>query len=71
MVPGPDPGRGDDPARRQALVDSLDRRVAVLGKLVAHPGGLLQRAVDVVAATESDDVVAVLDALTRLTLDGP
>ena len=61
----------DEPARRQALVDSLDRRVAVLGKLVAHPGGLLQPAVDVVAATESDDVVAVLDALTRVTLDGP
>ena len=61
----------DDPARRQAMVDSLDRRVAVLGKLVASPGGLLQRAVDVVAATESDDVVAVLDALTRVTLEGP
>ncbi len=62
--------RIDHPARREVLVDSLDRRVAVLGKLVAHPGGLLQRAVDVVAATESDDVVAVLDALGRVTLDG-
>ncbi len=61
----------DDTARRQDLIDSLDRRVAVLGKLVANPGGLLQRAVDVVAATESDDVVAVLDALTGVTLDGP
>ncbi|HEX2046321.1 MAG TPA: DUF5995 family protein [Acidimicrobiales bacterium] len=60
----------DDPARRQAMVDSLDRRVAVLAKLVVSPGGLLQRAVDLVAATESDDVVAVLDALTRVTLDG-
>jgi hypothetical protein len=61
----------DDPARRQAMVESLDRRVAVLGKLVANPGGLLQRAVDVVAATESDDVVAVLDALTGVTLAPP
>ena len=61
----------DDPVRRQALVDSLDRRVAVLGKLVGSPGGLLQRAVDVVAATESDDVVAVIDALRRVTLHGP
>ncbi len=60
----------DDPSRRQALVESLDRRVAVLGKLVARPGGLLQRAVDVVAATESDDVVAVLDALSQVTLAG-
>ena len=61
----------DDPTRRQAMVDSLDRRVAVLGKLVATPGSLLQRAVDVVGATESDDAVAVLDALTRVTLEEP
>lgn len=53
----------DDATERERLVDSLDRRVAVLGKLVASPGGLLQRAVDLVAFTESDDVVAVLDAL--------
>ena len=60
-----------DDARRAQLIDSLDRHVAVLGKLVAHPGGLLQRGVDVVAATESDDVVAVIDALGRVTLDSP
>lgn len=59
----------DDPLRRAQLVDSLDRGVAVLGKLVASPGGLLQRAVDLVAATESDDVVAVMDALGRVALD--
>ncbi|MGI8983295.1 MAG: hypothetical protein ACR2HM_01980 [Acidimicrobiales bacterium] len=41
--------------------------MAVLGKVVASPGGLLQRAVDVVAATESDDVVAITDALGRVT----
>jgi hypothetical protein len=56
----------DDPARRSELVDSLDRGVAVLGKVIASPGGLLQRAVDVVAATESDDVVAVIDALGQV-----
>jgi hypothetical protein len=56
-----------DAAFRATLVDSLDRRVAVLGKLVAHPGGLMQRAIDVVSATESHDVVAVLDALARVT----
>jgi len=52
--------------RRDELVDSLDRRVAVLGRLVANPGGLLQRAVDLVAASESDDVVAVIDALAQV-----
>ena len=59
----------DDPARRAELVDSLDRAVAVLGKVVASPGGLLQRAVDLVAATESDDVVAVMDALGEVAPD--
>jgi hypothetical protein len=59
----------DDPARRAQLVDSLDRAVSVLGKVVASPGGLLRRAVDLVAATESDDVVAVMDALGRVTLE--
>ena len=56
----------DDPGRRAQLIESLDRGVAVLGKLVASPGGLLQRAVDLVAATESDDVVAVMDALGQV-----
>lgn len=55
-----------DAGRRAELVDSLDRSVAVLGKVVASPGGLLQRAVDVVAAVESDDVVAIIDALGRV-----
>lgn len=51
-------------AEQAALaVDSLDRKVAVLGRLVAQPGGVLNRAVDVVAFLESDDVVAVIDAL--------
>jgi hypothetical protein len=58
-----------DAARRAELIDSLDRGVAVLGKVVASPGGLLQRAVDLVAATESDDVVAVMDALGEVALD--
>lgn len=61
----------EDPARRAQLVDALDRRVAVLARVVAHPGGLLQRAVDVVAATESDNVVKIIDALGRVTPDAP
>jgi len=61
----------DDDLRRAEFFDSLDRRVAVLGKVVANPGGLLQRAVDVVAATESDNVVKVIDALGRVTLPPP
>jgi uncharacterized protein DUF5995 len=60
-----------DSQRRDELVDSLDRRVAVLARLVATPGGLLQRAVDLVAASESDDVAAVIDALGRVVVPPP
>jgi hypothetical protein len=49
---------------------SLDPAVvAPLGKLVASPGGLLQRAVDLVAFHGPTNVVAILDALGRVTLD--
>ena len=48
-------------------VDSLDRKVAVLARLVAQPGGVLDRAVDVVGFLESNDVVAVMDALAEVT----
>jgi hypothetical protein len=61
----------DDEAQRAEAADALDRRVAVLGRVVAHPGGLLQRAVDVVAATESDDLVAILDALGQVVPVSP
>jgi len=55
-----------DGGRRALAVDLLDRKVAVLARLVAQPGGILERAVDVVAFMESDDVVAVIDALARV-----
>lgn len=61
----------DGTDRRDRIVGSLDRRVAVLGKVVANPGGLLQRAVDLVAATESDDVVKIMDALGRVVPESP
>lgn len=60
-----------DDALRAQLVDSLDRRVAVLAKLVVSPGGLLQRAVDLVAATEAHDAVAITVALAQVTLPPP
>jgi hypothetical protein len=61
----------EDPVQRERLIDSLDRHVAVLGKLVASPGGLLRQAVHLVAATESHDVVAVIDALRQVVPPGP
>ncbi len=61
----------DGADRRDRIVDSLDRRVAVLGRVVAHPGGLLQRAIDLVGATETDDVVKVMDALGQVVPESP
>lgn len=51
---------------RTVAIDMLDRKVAVLARVVVEPGGILERAVDVVAYLESDDVVAVIDALSRV-----
>jgi len=52
-----------DGERWAPAIDSLDRKVAVLARLVAQPGGVLQHAVEVVRHTESHNVVAVIDAL--------
>ncbi|MEA2685697.1 MAG: hypothetical protein QOE93_892 [Actinomycetota bacterium] len=55
-----------DDERRALAIDSLDRKVAVLGRLVDQPGGVLEKAVDVVGYLESDDIVAITDALLRV-----
>ena len=55
-----------DAERLPLAIDSLDRKVAVLARLVAQPGGVLEQAVDVVGFLESDDVVAVIDALAQV-----
>ncbi|MEA2843146.1 MAG: hypothetical protein QOJ69_817, partial [Actinomycetota bacterium] len=60
-----------DPAVVPMAVAALDRKVSVLGKLVTDPGGLMERAVDVVAFTESDDIEAVVDALGEVELPLP
>ncbi len=44
-------------------VASIDRAVALVARLVAEPRGLARMAASVVAATESRDVVGVIDAL--------
>ena len=60
-----------DPVVASTTIDSLDRKVSVLAKLVADPGGVMEHAVQVVAFTESDDVVAVVDALSKVELPPP
>ena len=60
-----------DPAVVPLAVASLDRKVSVLGRLVTDPGGVMERAVDVVAFTESNDIVAVVDALGEVEMPVP
>jgi hypothetical protein len=60
-----------DPAVVPLAIASLDGKVSVLGKLVTDPGRMMERAVDVVAYTESDDIVAVVDALGEVELPTP
>ena len=55
-----------DATRFAPAVDSLDRKVAVLARLVGEPGGTLAHAVHVVRYMESRDVVKVIDALAKV-----
>lgn len=53
-------------------IDSFDRAVSVMAKLVARPGGITGGAIALVRHTESDDVPAVIDALAAIEIpDGP
>lgn len=56
--------------RWPAMVDSLDRATAVLGRSIAHPGGILAPAVEIVRHAEVEEVPAVIEALASLDGDG-
>src|SRR5436305_3191489 len=47
-------------------VQTIDGKVAFLGKLIAQPSGIVAQAVDLIRATESKDVPAILDALNSI-----
>ncbi len=50
-------------AHKDDTISVLDRNTAFLGRLIREPGGLAGRAVELISATESDDVVAIIDVL--------
>lgn len=54
------------PASWPLTVQAIDGKVAFLSRLVAHPTGLVERAVDLIRETESKDVPAVIDALNSI-----
>jgi hypothetical protein len=47
-------------------LDALDAKASFLGKLIAEPGGLAGKAVEMIRLTESLDRAAVIDALDTL-----
>ncbi|MFD9037684.1 DUF5995 family protein [Streptomyces bottropensis] len=51
-------GRNEE--EREATIERLDVRAAVLARLVARPGGLVRPALQLIRGTESDDVPAVI-----------
>jgi hypothetical protein len=54
------------PSSWPLTVQTIDAKVAFLGRLVAQPAGLVAQAVDLIRATESKDVPAIIDALNSI-----
>lgn len=54
------------PSAWPLTVQALDRKVAFLGRLVAQPTGLVDKAVDLIRVTESKNVPAIIDALNSI-----
>ncbi|KAF4409024.1 MULTISPECIES: DUF5995 family protein [Streptomyces] len=54
---------GQDEEEREATLERLDIRTAVLARLAARPSGLVRPALQLIGATESDDVAAVITHL--------
>jgi hypothetical protein len=54
---------GQTDAEREATIDRLDVRAAVLARLIARPGLLVRPALELIRGTESGDVPAVIGHL--------
>jgi hypothetical protein len=51
---------------QQGIIAMIDTKVAFLGKLVIHPSSTLNKAVDLIHETESDNIPAIIDALNGI-----
>jgi hypothetical protein len=51
---------GQNEQEREATIERLDIRAAVLARLTARPGGLVRPALQLIRSNESDDVPAVI-----------
>lgn len=60
----------EPPGVQPFTIQSIDRKTAFLGRLIANPAGLVARAVSLIRETESRDVPAVIDALDGIVQPG-
>lgn len=54
------------PNLQKAIIGLLDSKVAFLGRTVANPGRTLDKAIDLIKQSESNDIVAITDALNNI-----
>jgi hypothetical protein len=54
---------GQNEEEREATIQRLDIRAAVLARLIARPGSLVRPALELIRSTENDDVPAVINHL--------
>ena len=51
---------------QQGIIAMIDTKVAFLGKLLINPSRILNKAVDLVHATESEDIPVIINALNEI-----
>ncbi|WP_242904400.1 DUF5995 family protein [Actinomadura terrae] len=56
---------GQNDAEQAATIERMDVRAAVLARLIARPGGLVRPALELIRASESHDVPAVITHLDQ------
>jgi hypothetical protein len=54
------------PEQQQLTIISLDRKVAFLGRIVASPSRIIDKAIEIVKSSESDDIPLIIDALNSI-----
>ncbi|MEA5572589.1 DUF5995 family protein [Calothrix sp. UHCC 0171] len=52
--------------QQQATIISLDQKVAFLGHIVASPSRIIDKAIEIVKSSESDEIPLIIDALNRI-----
>jgi hypothetical protein len=52
--------------QQQSTIISLDRKVAFLGRIVASPSRIIDKAIEIVKTSESDDIPSIIDALNKI-----